>query len=119
MTDNSKDEKSRKTTTPKKRGRKPGTPKTGGRKKGTPNKNTRNFRVGLDNSGLNVVEQIAVLYNQMEDADKKLWLLKTLLPYVYPRFKETEEIQDEEPTQPEQPKSKADLLSIVNGKQKQ
>jgi hypothetical protein len=81
-------------------GKPKGLPKTGGRKKGTPNKNSLSVKSSLDAKGIDLIHEIITRIFELTDKGQQVSELKALLPYVYPRLKETDFIPDqaEEPT---------------------
>lgn len=95
-------------------GRPKGGAKFGGRKKGTPNKARALLREALEDHGFDMASEIIEAIKCVP-RQQRMAALAQLLPYLYPRLKETEPPKDiEEPlafrARP------ADILSIVGAK---
>jgi hypothetical protein len=66
-----------------------GVPKTGGRKKGTPNRSSLLLHEVLENLNVDVPKMIADALPQLP-IEKRVEVLTSLLPYLYPKRKAIE-----------------------------
>ena len=77
-------------------GRPIGLPKTGGRKKGTPNRATLTLQEVLDHVGCDPLLELATIaMNPQTPIDLRVRCLSEIAPYVYPRRKPVDALNDE------------------------
>jgi hypothetical protein len=95
-------------------GRPLGLPKTGGRAKGTPNRATLVLREKLAALGCDPAEQLLkIAQDSKTPVEAKVHIYSTLMPYVYPKRKVTDDSNEERVTVNAQAISKEEALDMA------
>ncbi len=64
-------------------------------RKGRLNRNSTTVRLALYNMDFDAVKEWVLAYRQLEDPDKKMARLETLMKFMFPQIKETDQASQE------------------------